>query len=190
MSNIRGFFNNWKTTVLAVFVGCFLLQWGGICQLSAQELRGKVFSLDEKGDTVAVYMAKLHWLHTAVGTYTNPRGAYKLPFAKTDTLIVSYSFYKSDTLIVKKNERQLNIFLNMSQPLKEVVVKKKKKYVRKGNPAVELVEKVIAHKNDNRVESSGDYKSKVYKKMVISFGRINMDFQKKGFNRQFAFLEK
>ena len=190
MSNIRGFFNNWKTTVLAVLVGCFLLLWSGIGQLSAQELRGKVFSLDEKGDTVVVYMAKLQWLHSAVGTYTNPRGAYKLPFAKTDTLIVSYSFYKSDTLIVKKNERQLNIFLNMSQPLKEVVVKKKQRYVRKGNPAVELVEKVIAHKNDNRVESSGDYKSKVYKKMVISFGRINMDFQKKGFNRQLAFLEK
>ena len=78
----------------------------------------------------------------------------------------------------------------MAQPLREVVVKKKQKYKRKGNPAVELVENVIAHKNENRIESADAYKSKFYKKMVVSFGRIKMDFRKKGFNHQFAFLEK
>ena len=170
-------------------VGCILLILSSFGQQSAQDLRGRVYSLDEKGDTVPVYMAKLQWLHTSVGTYTNPRGAYKLPYAKTDTLIVSYSFYKTDTLLVKKGEKQLNIFINMAQPLREVVVKKKQKYKRKGNPAVELVENVIAHKNENRIESAEAYKSKFYKKMVVSFGRIKMDFRKKGFNHQFAFLE-
>ncbi len=191
MSKIRSFFKNRNTTFLAVMVGCSLLLGSALGQLSAQELRGKVYSLDEKGDTVAVYMAKLQWLHTAVGTYTNTKGSYKLPYAKTDTLIVSYSFYKPDTLVVKKGEKQRNIFLNMAQPLREVVVKKKKqKYVRKGNPAVELIEKVIAHKNENRIESAECYKSKVYKKMVITFGRFDMDFQKNAFNRQLSFLEK
>ena len=178
-------------TVLIELVGCFLLFLGTLGQLSAQELRGKVYSLDEKGDTVAVYMARLQWLHTSVGAYTNMRGAYKLPHAKTDTLVVSYSFYKPDTLIIPSGEKQRNIFINTTQPLQEVVVKKKKqKYVRKGNPAVELVEQVIEHKNDNRIESIESYKSKVYKKMVMSFGRIKMDFHKNGFNRKLAFLEK
>lgn len=190
MGKTRGSCRNSKWTVLTGLVGCILLILSSFGQLLAQDLRGRVYSLDEKGDTVPVYMAKLQWLHTSVGTYTNPRGAYKLPYAKTDTLIVSYSFYKTDTLLVKKGEKQLNIFINMAQPLREVVVKKKQKYKRKGNPAVELVENVIAHKNENRIESADAYKSKFYKKMVVSFGRIKMDFRKKGFNHQFAFLEK
>ena len=182
---------NSHLAILIVMVGCYLLFLGKFGQLAAQELRGKVYSLDEKGDTVPVYMARLQWKNTAVGAYTTPRGSYKLPYAQTDTLLVSYSFYKPDTLIIKSGERQRNIFINTTQPLQEVVVKKRKpKYVRKGNPAVELVERVIEHKKDNRIESVECYKSKVYKKMVMSFGRIKTDFQKNGFNRKLAFLEK
>lgn len=192
MNRIRGFGKIRELTVLVGWVGCLLLQcvfWGG---LSAQDLRGKVYSVDEKGDTVAVYMARLQWLNSTVGTYTNTRGSYRLPFAKTDTLLVSYSFFKPDTLIVTSGTKQLNIFLNMTQSLQEVVVSKRKKpkYVRKGNPAVELVEKVIARKDSNTIEFADSYKSKVYKKMVMSFGRFDMNFQKNAFNRQLSFLEK
>ena len=123
MSRSRGSCRTLYQTVKTVLVGCFLLL-GTFGLLSAQELRGNVYSLDEKGDTVPVYMARLQWLNTAVGTYTNTRGAYKLSHAKTDTLLVSYSFYTPDTLIIKSGEKQRNIFINMSQPLKEVVVKK------------------------------------------------------------------
>jgi len=173
-------------------LGCLLLHGNLFGKLRAQELRGKVYTINEKGDTVEVYMARLQWLNTSVGTYTNLRGNYRLPFAKTDTLLVSYSFYQPDTLVIKKEERQRNFFISMTQSLQEVVVSKKRKpkYVRKGNPAVALVEKVIEHKNENRIESADRYKSKIYKKMVISYGRFDMDFQKNRFNQQLAFLEK
>jgi hypothetical protein len=192
MNRIRGFGKIRELTVLVGWVGCLLLQcafWGG---LSAQDLRGKVYSVDEKGDTVAVYMARLQWLNTSVGTYTNPRGSYRLPFAKTDTLLVSYSFFKPDTLIITSDIKQRNIYLNMTQPLQEVVVSKRKKskYVRKGNPAVLLVENVIARKDSNYIDFADSYKSKIYKKMVMSFGRFDMNFQKNSFNRQLSFLEK
>lgn len=192
MNRIRGFGTIRVLTVLVGWVGCLLLQcafWGG---LSAQDLRGKVYSVDEKGDTVAVYMARLQWLNTSVGTYTNPRGSYRLPFAKTDTLLVSYSFFKPDTLIITSDIKQRDIYLNMTQPLQEVVVSKRKKpkYVRKGNPAVLLVENVIARKDSNYIDFADSYKSKIYKKMVMSFGRFDMNFQKNSFNRQLSFLEK
>lgn len=192
MNRIRGFGKIRELTVLVGWVGCLLLQcafWGG---LSAQDLRGKVYSVDEKGDTVAVYMARLQWLNTSVGTYTNPRGSYRLPFAKTDTLLVSYSFFKPDTLIITSDIKQRDIYLNMTQPLQEVVVSKRKKpkYVRKGNPAVLLVENVIARKDSNYIDFADSYKSKIYKKMVMSFGRFDMNFQKNSFNRQLSFLEK
>jgi hypothetical protein len=178
----------------AILLGMAL--WGLLWMLpeaiSAQDLRGRVCTTDENGDTVAVYMARLQWLNTAIGTYTNARGIYKLPFAQTDTLIVSYALYPSDTIVVKKDEPHLDICLNKTQTLQEVVVSKRRrpKYVRKGNPAVELVEKVIEHKNDNRIETTDHYKSKVYTKTVMSFGRFKMNFQKNGFNRQLSFLEK
>lgn len=75
--------------------------------------------------------------------------------------------------------------------LKEVVVSKRKpKYVRKGNPAVELAQNVIKHKNDNRIELAESYKSTKYKKLVLSYGRFTMNFQKNKFNQKLAFLEK
>ena len=75
--------------------------------------------------------------------------------------------------------------------LKEVVVsKRKQKYVRKGNPAVELVQNVIKHKNENRLGLAESYKSTKYKKLVLSYGRFTMDFQKNKFNQKLAFLEK
>ena len=81
--------------------------------------------------------------------------------------------------------------IRAAKNLKEVVVSKKRpKYVRKGNPAVELAKNVIKHKNDNRIESVESYKSTNYKKLVLSFGRFTMDFQKNNFNRKLAFLEK
>lgn len=192
MHNVRGIRKTKLLSVLIGMVGWFLFTWLLIGHVSAQELKGKVFTTGENGDTVAVYMARVQWLHTTVGTYTNMRGNYKLPFANTDTLIVSYALYPSDTLIVKKDERQRNIYIQRAQDLQEVVVSKKRKqrYTRKGNPAVELVEKVIAHKNENRIELADAYKSKIYKKMVMSYGRFNMDFQKNGLYRQLSFLEK
>ncbi|MBP5205237.1 MAG: carboxypeptidase-like regulatory domain-containing protein [Bacteroidales bacterium] len=81
--------------------------------------------------------------------------------------------------------------IRAAKNLKEVVVSKKRpKYVRKGNPAIELAKNVIKHKNDNRIESVESYKSTNYKKLVLSFGRFTMDFQKNNFNRKLAFLEK
>lgn len=175
--------------IRAVFLLFFALLLG---QLSAQVLTGKVFTSNEKGFREPVYMARLQWLNTDVGTYTEADGSYRLPFATTDTLIVSYSLYNPDTLIVNKKKKQLDIFVNRSRELQEVVVTKRKKpkYVRKGNPAVELVENVIKNKDQYRIESADCYHVKKYQKMVITYGRFDMDFQKNSFNQQFAFLEK
>lgn len=159
--------------------------------ISAQYLSGKIFTINEKGDTVAIYMARLQWKSTAIGTYSEMDGTYRLARASTDTLIVSYSFYKSDTIVINKRVKQRNFLINTAQQLQEVIVSKnRKKYKRKNNPAVELVEKVIENKQRNSIESFDSYKSKEYQKMVVTFGRFNMDFQKNRFNRQLSFLEK
>ena len=168
-----------------------LLLWLFPARMSGQVLQGKIYTLGESGDTVAVYMARLQWKNSTVGAITGTDGSYRLPFANTDTLIVSYSFYKPDTIVIDRNERRRNMLINATQPLKEVVVRQRRpKYVRKGNPAIALIQNVIKHKDENRIEAAAAYKSSSYKKLVLSFGRFNMDFQKNDINRSLSFLEK
>ena len=188
--NKTGLFNN-KRTIPAWLTGFLFLFFLHFGEITAQVLTGQVFTTTEIGDTTVVYMARLQWLNTSIGAFSDAEGRYRLPFANTDTLIVRYSFYKADTLVISHNERHRDIFVNTAQSLQEVVVtKKKQKYIRKGNPAIELVKQVIEHKNDNRIESAEHYKTTRYEKLVLAFGRFKMDFQKNRINRQLAFLEK
>lgn len=177
--------------VAVMLAAVLLLLWGLPSQVSAQVLRGKVYTLGENGDTVAVYMARLQWLNTAAGAMTEKDGSYRLPFAGTDTLVISFSFYKPDTVVINRGERHRDFLINAAQPLQEVVVsRKRQKYVRKGNPAIELVRNVIRHKDENNIEAADAYHSYSYKKLVMSFGRFDIDLQKNRLRRQFSFLEK
>ncbi|MBR4136172.1 MAG: carboxypeptidase-like regulatory domain-containing protein [Bacteroidales bacterium] len=189
MSEKSSSYKKWKRRL---FAGWLLLQTLFLGQLHAQTLSGKVFSIDDKGDTVAVYMAQLQWLNTSVGTYTGMDGSYRISYTNTDTLIVRYLFYDPDTVIVNRKQRQRNFIISTSQPLQEVVISKKKKqrYTRKGNPAVELVQNVIKNKDRYRMEAADSYKAQQYKKMVMTFGRFDFDFYKNDFRQQFSFLEK
>ena len=66
---------------------------------------------------------------------------------------------------VKKNDNFGSMLKPTAFEISEVVVKpKREKYTRKDNPAVELIKKVIAHKNDNRIEAKPNIKRKYTKK--------------------------
>jgi len=167
----------------------FVLSFFG--QLDAQVLGGKVYTIEETGDTSVVYMARLQWLHTAIGAYSQVDGTYLIPFTDTDTLLVNYSFYKTDTLIIGREERERDIYINMSQALQEVVVSKHRrpKYVRKGNPAIALIRKVIEHKQFHRVESADRYKANSYEKLIMALDKFDVDFEKNKLNKKFSFLK-
>jgi len=160
-------------------------------EIDAQTLSGKVYTIEETGDTSVVYMARLQWLHTSVGAYSETDGSYSIPYANTDTLIVNYSFYKTDTLIIRKGEKQRDILIDMSQSLQEVVVSRyrKPKYVRKGNPAIALIRKVIEHKQYHRVESADSYKANSYEKLIMALDKFDMNYEKNKFNKKFSFLK-
>ncbi len=182
---------NKKSFLLLKLVVIFLLHFIS-SYLYSQVLTGKIYTFDEKGKKVPLYMARLQWKNTSIGTISEVDGSYKIPFTEVDTLIVSFSFYPADTIVVNRRKKQQDFTIKTSQKLKEVVIskRKKQKYVRKDNPAIALVEKVIANKNKYRAESIDFYKSKSYKKTVMTFGRFYMDFEKNRFNRQLSFLKR
>lgn len=191
MSSIKNIFRRLQCIFPSIFMGCLIMFCVFSGQIKAQHLSGRVYTLSENGDTTTVYMARLQWLNTTVGAYSDTQGFFELPFTSTDTLVIRYSFYKADTLIISPKEQHRDIFLNTSQVLQEVVVsKKRQRYVRKGNPAVELVKQVIRHRDDNRIESAERYKASRYEKLVLAFGRFDINLHKSRINRQFSFLEK
>ena len=73
--------------------------------------------------------------------------------------------------------------------LSEVIIKpKKEKYSKKNNPAIELIKKVIANKDKNRLENSQSWQFKQYEKLTLSFGNIDNAFETKGLFKIFKFL--
>ena len=103
--------------------------------------------------------------------------------------------YKTKRITVKSG-RETELFVPL-QPevyaLEDVVVKpsrKREHYRRKGNPAVELIEKVIANKDKNRFGSGATYKRESYEKLVMAIEPFDYNLDKNKFWREFRFLEQ
>ncbi|MDR0546942.1 MAG: DUF5686 family protein [Dysgonamonadaceae bacterium] len=69
-----------------------------------------------------------------------------------------------------------------------VVVAAKNKYSRKNNPAVDLMRKVIEHKNRNRIESRDEYSVRIYDKLTLALDEFNPKDTSNLFLRFFPFL--
>ena len=75
--------------------------------------------------------------------------------------------------------------------LDEVVVKpKREKYSRKNNPAVELMKKVIAHKNNNKLSENDYYQYNKYQKITMSLNDVTPEMLEKGMYKKDAFPER
>lgn len=72
----------------------------------------------------------------------------------------------------KANELQVRLSISQKQ-LKEVAVKGNKRYRNKGNPAVELIQQVINHKAQNRMESSDYLQYDQYERTGLSLFNIS-----------------
>jgi len=122
---------------------------------------------------------------------TNESGKFTIPLDATisskSQIKVSCVGYKTITTVLT-NDREMEILLT-SQPqnLKEVTVKKAK-YRNKNNPAVELIEKVIANKNKNRKEAVNYYEDEKYEKIQFAFNDITPKFKQKRVFKNLQFM--
>jgi hypothetical protein len=105
------------------------------------------------------------------GTVSKEDGSYSLSTINPQltTMEFSYTGYKTiSKTVVPGKTQELNI--NMELPvMKEVVIQAKRgKYKNKDNPAVELIRKVIEHKNSNRIAAYPYVQYEQYEKMGLS----------------------
>lgn len=132
--------------------------------------------------------------NSTIGAMTDDDGAFSLQNDKGLTrLVVSSLGYDNKVVNLKAGQKNnaLNVLLRpTSFEIAEVVVKpKREKYSRKDNPAVELIKKVIEHKNDNRIEAKDEYQSEVYEKLSMSLDDFNPNLEKNKFLKKFQFIK-
>ena len=132
--------------------------------------------------------------NSTIGAMTDDDGAFSLRNDKGLTrLVVSSLGYDNKVVNLKAGQKNnaLNVLLRpASFEIAEVVVKpKREKYSRKDNPAVELIKKVIEHKNDNRIEAKDEYQSEVYEKLSMSLDDFNPNLEKNKFLKKFKFIK-
>lgn len=142
---------------------------------------------------------QVYFLGTAIGTITNLDGNFSVDNTQgLTTLSFQMIGYKTQIVNLKINQMSSNMEVRLEADvygLQEVVVKpqrltREERYRRKGNPAVELVRKVIDHKEANRIESAECYTSKRYEKLIMALDRFNVNFDSSRFWHEFSFLEK
>jgi hypothetical protein len=135
----------------------------------------------------------IHFNGSTYGTNSDKQGKYTLSAQGSfNHVTFSYVGYQPITKTIKPGQsNELVVRLHSSQTqLKEVSVTsgKGKKYKNKGNPAVELIQQVINHKDKNRMESSDYLQYDQYERINLFFSNIPSQLMNSRFFRMYKFM--
>lgn len=126
------------------------------------------------------------------GVTSDANGSYSIQTRnpKFTTLEFSYVGYaKATRKIVPGIEQTLDVEMELSSAMKEVVVKRGRgKYRNKNNPAVELIEKVIANKEKNRISAYDYVQYQQYEKIALSLANKPEKLMNNKLFRSFRFM--
>jgi len=129
------------------------------------------------------------------GTLTNDQGKFSL---RTNEEVRQLTFsmigYQTLTIPLLPGQQQaVHVTLERAADgLGEVVVTPEKghKYRNRNNPAVDLIRQVIAHKDQNRMESHAFTAYRQYERMILSLAHLSDSFRQKKFFSNYQFLFK
>ena len=144
-----------------------------ILPASAQDLIHGLVVDESNGEGVA--MASVMYKNPKIVTMTDATGRFTIRRIKGKMLTISVVGYKSISVDVGDNTDKL--FISLKQDVKslgEVTIKKKRsRYSRKNNPAVELMKKVIAHKKVTDLKQRDYYQYQKYQKLTLALNDMN-----------------
>ncbi|HKK42698.1 MAG TPA: carboxypeptidase-like regulatory domain-containing protein, partial [Bacteroidales bacterium] len=129
---------------------------------------------------------------STIGTITDSQGKYRIETPKPSAnIICSFIGYDSQVHPVNKGRTQtININLNQSSiAIDEVVVRPARKaYRNKNNPAVELIDKVVEKKDENRKERFNFLEYRQYEKVQFAFSNVSDKFEQNGLFKNYHFI--
>ena len=156
---------------------------------SAQTISGHV--RDSLTNELVPYLA-VYYDGTSVGAMTDEEGYYSVKAqAGLDELTFTAVGYRTKKVrVVPGKSQTLDVVVTPDNiTLNEVVIEpKREKYSKKNNPAVELMRKVIAHKNVQDLGSNDYYQYDIYQKMTSSIDDITPEMFDKGIFKKMPFL--
>lgn len=136
---------------------------------------------------VSVYLK-----HTTIGTVSDNEGRYSIETnSKADTIAFSFLGYVTESRTISIGKTQIiNISLNPSTfSLDEIVVRPSRRiYSNKNNPAVELINRVIEKKSDNRKEGYDFLEYEKYEKSMFALSNITEKFKERNVFKKFRFI--
>ncbi len=172
-----------KSFLLFLILGCCI-------SVSAQNIQGVV--TDSLTNDPIPYLS-VFYEGKGVGSITDNDGHYKVETRKGwNKLTFSAVGYVTKVVnIIPGVTKNLNVRMRPDDiMLDEVVVKpKREKYSRKNNPAVELMKKVIAHKNNNKLSENDYYQYNKYQKITMSLNDVTPEMLEKGMYKKMPFLK-
>lgn len=169
-----------KSISLVLFILSF---WVLAIPVSAQDFITGVVIDSRTQDSIPLVSVSYKSLHKAV--VGSAGGEFSIARHEGEILTVSAVGYQKRNIRVNKNTpNRLIVRLSQDQhQLSEVIVnsKRKTKYSRKDNPAVELMRRVIAAKKKNDIANHDFYQYNEYQKITLSVNDIKQKDIDSGF---------
>jgi outer membrane receptor for ferrienterochelin and colicin len=89
---------------------------------TSAQITGKVYEPSEK-DKIPLFGVNIYWENTKSGTTSDENGYFEINKpSDSDRLIFSFVGYSNDTIEIKENKKNIEIILNNSNILEEVVI--------------------------------------------------------------------
>ena len=143
----------------------------GLPSVAQQLIHGHVVD-EATGESIV--MASVKYKDQKMVTMTDASGRFTIRRIKGGKLVISVMGYKTRTMDISEDTEKL--FVSMRQDvkaLKEVTIKKKRtRYKRKNNPAVELMRKVIDHKKKTDLSTRDYYQYQKYQKLTLALNDV------------------
>ena len=168
----------------------FLLLMAFALPTAAQQLiHGHVVD-EATGENIA--LASVQYKNQKVVTLTDVMGRFTIRRIKGGKLTVSVMGYKTRTIDVNDDTEKLFVSMRSDvKSLNEFTVKKKRtRYSRKNNPAVELMRHVIDHKRKTDLSLRDYYQYQKYQKLTLALNDVNPDLLNNPKFAKFPWLTK
>ncbi|WP_231561414.1 carboxypeptidase-like regulatory domain-containing protein [Sphingobacterium sp. T2] len=153
-------------------------------------IRGKV---TDKQTKEAIEFATVAVVGTPHATKTDENGNFQLTIPNRNVKVrVSYVGYITQDLNLASSKSLYEVELASDNQIEEVFVKRPKrvKYSNKNNPAVELIRKVIAHRDQNRLSGQEFVEFEQYEKLSLGLSNLSQKFVEKKAFKKYQFLFK
>lgn len=159
-------------TAYFVFLFCFCCVFPSL-SFGQRQLKGRIVDATTQQGIASstLYVASL-----ATGTSADSSGNFSITLPKDENFIVEFRAvgYSSQQIVISPNQDILEVFLESEeQQIETVEVLRKSKYTNRNNPAVELIDRIIQHKPQNRLSGKETIQFDQYEKIKV--GMIEPD---------------